>query len=1422
MAFTLGWVITMTSKPHATRLVTATLLLLCTAGAKSEVTLDGSMGGFSGTPVQPGNGFTYDITADLGRQSGSNLFHSFDKFNIDLGQQANFSGPAGINNIVSRVTGGQSAIAGKITSNISGASLYLVNPAGFVLTNGAVVDVSGSFYLSTVDFLEFADGARFFSNLSATSTLSTSAITDFGFLQGSRGTIAIDSSRATPGEDKSTSNNLNVNAQFISLRDADLQAQEIGIRMGDAAFGNINLENSTLESVGGGIFFEGGNIVAKDSLVTASGRDSKIQIRANSLLVEGVSRSSAIRSGEIGASGGDVDIVASDITLSNATLSTSSGGGRAGGDISLGATRISLNNGSQIALLAGPDTRAGDININTTDLRIQNNSNLNSSSKFQGSTAGSINIQATGRFGIESGSKLLAESENAGVGGEVNVIANTIVVTDRATIDVQARGTGSSDTVDLRALESITITDNSNINASSASEGNGGTVQLRAPVVLLDDVDIIGEANGRGTGGNIAFDAGSVSILNGSTVSVSSKSALLDAGDAGTVDIKADSVTIDQTKFLLSTQGGGVGGTLNITAPDINVSSTLIAAEAQGAGSGGDIIMRGDSIDWLDVEINASIIGQGKGGEIQLQGGVITLTNPNVNISAKGPGAAGDFIATGDKLVLQGTAGIFGDTEGNGVGADIQLLTSETYITDIVMTSSSQGDGKAGEILINSPGGVTIINAKLDSRTSGAGLGGDIDIQTQSFAMSGTGSLNVAASGSGNAGHIDINTNSFAMSERSALVLTASGSGIGGQLTLNANTLLLSGAAQITGSVERESVGDLMQFNAVNMTVQDQAKISSNTTGSGAGGTIDINTTNFLIRDQAGITAETLSPGNGDAGLVKIKADQFQMIGGNIITNSKSAGEGGIVDVAARTIDISGTGAIKSDALNAGDGGDIQLKASESFQLGNASIDAITRDRGTGGQILIESPKINLNADGLINISALSGTGNAGKLNITGDSISLDASSIGTATLTAGDAGTVTLAAADINISNSDIQGETRGQGTGADILLMADNITVIDSPINSSTLDQGPGGVITLKASQVLLDGASIITETKGSGTGGSIIIEATQLDIVNQGNLNGRASDGSGDAGDIRITAETLNIEQGLINLVTSTSGTGGTLSIDSNSLHLDQAELSASATGGGDAGAVNISTLFGLLENKTNISSDTTGDGTGGDILISANTLDILSGTVITSSATGPSDAGDVTLLVPDQLQIVSATVQTTSARSGGGSIEIQTQNRIRIDNGLISASANGVTTDSGGGNVSIDPELFTLRQSQIVAQANAGTGGNISLVANNFVTDSESLISASSQRGIDGTVSIESPNQAVNPISVDLNTGFQNLPDFISNNCTSPALRDRSYLIVENMHPVRQNPADYLPIDRLGPTLGTTTTSGFAKLSATPGC
>ncbi|MBF0559876.1 MAG: filamentous hemagglutinin N-terminal domain-containing protein, partial [Nitrospirae bacterium] len=124
------------------------LFLVSTTNAFAGIALDGSFG-TKGALTGP----NYSIPASVGQQTGSNLFHSFGTFNITSAESATFSGPASIQNIISRVTGGQSSsIDGTIHSTINGADLYFINPAGIVFGANAKLDVSGSFHASTADY----------------------------------------------------------------------------------------------------------------------------------------------------------------------------------------------------------------------------------------------------------------------------------------------------------------------------------------------------------------------------------------------------------------------------------------------------------------------------------------------------------------------------------------------------------------------------------------------------------------------------------------------------------------------------------------------------------------------------------------------------------------------------------------------------------------------------------------------------------------------------------------------------------------------------------------------------------------------------------------------------------------------------------------------------------------------------------------------------------------------------------------------------------------------------------------------------------------------------------------------------------------------------------------------------------------------
>src|SRR5215211_2632312 len=105
------------------------------------ITVDGRL-----SPAQTLAGPNYAIGANLGRQVGGNLFHSFGAFGLNKGEAATFSGPASVANVIGRVTGGAaSSIDGTIASKIQGANVYLINPAGVVFGPNAKVDVSGSF-----------------------------------------------------------------------------------------------------------------------------------------------------------------------------------------------------------------------------------------------------------------------------------------------------------------------------------------------------------------------------------------------------------------------------------------------------------------------------------------------------------------------------------------------------------------------------------------------------------------------------------------------------------------------------------------------------------------------------------------------------------------------------------------------------------------------------------------------------------------------------------------------------------------------------------------------------------------------------------------------------------------------------------------------------------------------------------------------------------------------------------------------------------------------------------------------------------------------------------------------------------------------------------------------------------------------------
>jgi len=108
------------------------------------------------------------------------------QFNLLNGESATFAGLTGVNNVLARVTGGQSSIDGRINC---AANLFLINPQGIIFGPNATIDVAGSFVASTANTLKLSDGVKFNALVTAgeVDTLTAAPVSAFGFFESNSG-----------------------------------------------------------------------------------------------------------------------------------------------------------------------------------------------------------------------------------------------------------------------------------------------------------------------------------------------------------------------------------------------------------------------------------------------------------------------------------------------------------------------------------------------------------------------------------------------------------------------------------------------------------------------------------------------------------------------------------------------------------------------------------------------------------------------------------------------------------------------------------------------------------------------------------------------------------------------------------------------------------------------------------------------------------------------------------------------------------------------------------------------------------------------------------------------------------------------------------------------------------------------------------
>jgi large exoprotein involved in heme utilization and adhesion len=181
-----------------------------------------------------------------------------------------------------------------------------------------------------------------------------------------------------------------------------------------------------------------------------------------------------------------------------------------------------------------------------------------------------------------------------------------------------------------------------------------------------------------------------------------------------------------------------------------------------------------------------------------------------------------------------------------------------------------------------------------------------------------------------------------------------------------------------------------------------------------------------------------------------------------------------------------------------------------------------------------------------------------------------------------------------------------------------------------------------------------------------------------------------------------------------------------------------------------------------------------GRSGSIRIDADRVEILGqGLVTTASLAAGEDAGEaggIVVMARDALRLSGGgSVSAETARADAGDIEIRVGRLLDIEDGAITTSAAGGR--GAGGDILIDPEFVVLDNSRIVANAREGAGGNIRIVADNFIATPDSVISASSDLGIDGTVVVEASEQDVTGGLVALPVGFVDASALLPASCAA---------------------------------------------------
>lgn len=683
--------------------------------------------------------------------------------------------------------------------------------------------------------------------------------------------------------------------------------------------------------------------------------------------------------------------------------------------------------------------------------------------------------------------------------------------------------------------------------------------------------------------------------------------------------------------------------------------------------------------------------------------------------------------------------------------------------------SSSDGLTPAGSVAVRS-GKLVFNGSNIDANGS---PGGAIDIKADSFKLD---TSTLYALGFGDADHpgaaclMNI-THDFTMKNESLIDSSNYGPGRGGDIKITAGNINLGDDRPGTGP-----------FREIGM----YGFIQSQSYSSGRGGDISLNTTgNLEVKN--GFYVNTAALDQGPSGNIDVRARTINLLDrGNISSNGLGLGDGGIVELSAHDILISGTN--EAAVLNSFHITGIAAQAQGVFS--------------NGGRIRLNADSLRISNGGQIN-TILFGSGRGADIDISAGHIFISGF-VPDATLTP----PYKLSGIDARVAGSE------ATGRGGNINVTADSLKITDGGVIRTNLfydAPGTAGNIMIRADGIkIAHGGQIYADSfRGTGNSGDITINANSMTIAGFGSssspypvpdftgLSTTTNAGRGGTINVALAGDLSLRSRGGISAETRGSGPGGAINIEAgNALLSGGSAISAATSGAGKAG--NISIIARSLMKMDNSLVTTAADfAQGGNINVLARDIRLGNGAVISAESSGAGNAGDIGITAANAFESRNSAVTTEARAADGGNVLANVGYMVRLIDSKITTSVGG-GSQTVGGNINVASNYVILQNSRIIASAYEGRGGNIGIDAGTFLADPNSLVDASSALGIDGSVDIRAVVQSIAGIVQPLPKDFVSAGDLLRSPCEARLKGDKAgSLVVKGRDGLPVEPGGFLP-------------------------